>query len=270
MTEIHLERAGAHLSCRDFGGSGMPLLLLHGLAGHAGEWSATAERLASGYHVVALDQRGHGDSERVPGDVSREAFVADVAAVIDTLGLGSVVLVGQSMGANTAMLVAAEHPALVRALVVAEGSPDGPQGYVPRPDVAVRIENWLARWPVPFADVGAAHAFFRDEGLEPTAWAAGLRPRGDGLWPAFEPRVIVECIAELASRGYWQQWRAIQCPTLIVFGQHGYYTPEHANELAAQNPHAIHMTIPDAGHDVHLDAPDSWAEALQAFLAQLR
>lgn len=268
-SRIELDREGTRLACWDFGGSGPPVLLLHGLAGHSGEWNATAESLASAFRVLALDQRGHGDSETTPGDVSREAFVVDVAAVIDQLGLGPVVLVGHSMGANTAMLMAAEHPALVRALVVAEGSPDGPQQYDPQPDVAALIRQWLARWPVPFPDADVARAFFRHQGLEPTAWTAGLRPRADGLWPAFEPTVMVDCIADLASRNYWRQWRAIQCPALIVFGQHGYFTAEHGTELAAQLPDAALLTIPDAGHDVHLDAPGPWAHALQAFLARV-
>lgn len=122
--------------------------------------------------------------------------------MIDHLRLGPAVLIGQSMGANTAMLVAAEHPELVRALVVAEGSPDGPLEHDPQPAVAVLIERWLAGWPVPFPDVEAAHAFFVDQGIEPMAWTAGLRRRGDGLWPAFDARVMVDCIADLASRSY--------------------------------------------------------------------
>ncbi|MEV5149699.1 alpha/beta fold hydrolase, partial [Streptomyces sp. NPDC052727] len=71
-------RDGVRLACRDWGGSGSPIVLLHGLAGHAGEWDVLAQRLSSRYRVVAVDQRGHGASERHPRDVSRAAYVADV------------------------------------------------------------------------------------------------------------------------------------------------------------------------------------------------
>lgn len=73
-------RDGVRLVCRDRGGPGEPVVLLHGLAGHAGEWEVVASRLIARYRVVAVDQRGHGASERHPQDVSRAAYVADVVA----------------------------------------------------------------------------------------------------------------------------------------------------------------------------------------------
>ena len=78
------------------------------------------------FRVIALDQRGHGRSEREPTDLSRPAFVGDVVAVVEQLSLAPVVLIGQSMGGNTAFLAAAAHPGLVESLVVIEASPDGP------------------------------------------------------------------------------------------------------------------------------------------------
>ena len=257
------------LACRDFGGTGPPVLFLHGLAGHAGEWDATAEPLTASYRVLALDQRGHGRSERHPTDVSREAFVADVGAVIGELDLGPVVLVGQSMGANTALLVAAEHPQLVTALVVVEGSPDGPEPGEPLPDTALRIQEWLATWPASFPTADAARAFFASQSLEPDAWTSGLEQTPNGLRPSFDPAVMVDCIADLASRNYWQQWRLIRCPTLIVFGQHGYFDDEHGAELVRQARHAELATVPAAGHDLHLDSPEQWIKSLLRFLSSL-
>ena len=123
MSRMVFERDGTRLSLYDFGGSGPPMLLLHGLAGYAGEWERSVHLLTDEHRVFALDQRGHGDSERRPADVSREAYVEDCVATIHQLGLGAVTLVGQSMGANTAMLTTATHPELVRMLVMIEGSP---------------------------------------------------------------------------------------------------------------------------------------------------
>jgi pimeloyl-ACP methyl ester carboxylesterase len=66
--------AGVHLSCRDRGGPGAPVVLLHGLAGDAGEWDPLARRLSRCVRAVAVEQRGHGRSERYPADVSRAAW----------------------------------------------------------------------------------------------------------------------------------------------------------------------------------------------------
>src|SRR5215207_7786140 len=96
-------RSGAIVHYLDSAGSGRPVILLHGLAGHAGEWLATMRHLFPRWRTVAVDQRGHGRSTRVSDDLSRDAFADDVAAVIDAAAIESpVVLIGQSMGAHTA------------------------------------------------------------------------------------------------------------------------------------------------------------------------
>jgi pimeloyl-ACP methyl ester carboxylesterase len=116
-----LERAGVRLAVLDFGGEGPTALLLHGLAGHAEEWTETAAWLTDRCHLLALDARGHGRSERRPADVSRAAHVADAVFALEADG--PAILIGQSLGGVTALLVAAERPDLARALVVAEASP---------------------------------------------------------------------------------------------------------------------------------------------------
>ncbi len=145
-----MRRGEVELSCLDYGGAGSPVLLLHGLAGHAGEWRQTASRLSASHHVLALDLRGHGHSATRPADVSPEANAADVSAAIETFADGPVALVGQSLGANLAMLVAATHPPLVGAVVVAEGYP----GADPEGSAAASIERWLSRGPLGGVGVG--------------------------------------------------------------------------------------------------------------------
>jgi pimeloyl-ACP methyl ester carboxylesterase len=148
------------------------------------------------YRIFALDQRGHGDSDHHPEDVSREAFVADCAEAIRQIGRGPVTLVGQSMGANTAMLVAAAHPDLVRSLVVIEGSPDGPDPPDPDPEVAASIRRSLSAWPVPLADESAVEEFFRNKGFDPAVWTAGLEHWDDGLWPSWDLEKMVGCMTD--------------------------------------------------------------------------
>jgi pimeloyl-ACP methyl ester carboxylesterase len=168
-------RDGVRLAWHDLGGTDHAALLLHGLAGHAGEWAATAHWLRPRYRVIALDQRGHGASERHPADVSRAAYVADVVAVIEELRLAPVVLFGQSLGGHTALLAAAARPDLVRALVLLDAGPGGPD-----PEAPARIGTWLDSWPVPFATRQAAIEFLGG-GPVGAAWAAGLEHRDTHL-----------------------------------------------------------------------------------------
>jgi pimeloyl-ACP methyl ester carboxylesterase len=259
---FEVTRGGIRLAVYDLGGTGPAVLLVHGLAGYSREWDASADLLRDYYRVFALDQRGHGASERVPDDLSRAAFVEDCSEAIRTIGLGAVTLVGQSMGANTAMLVAASQPDLVRSLVVIEGSPDGPETHDPDPEIATSIRKGLGGWPVPFADEQAAHAFFRSRHFDPEVWTAGLKHRTDGLWPRWDLDVMVACMVDLGSRNYWTQWQSVRCPTLIVMGEHGMFASGHGDEIAARLPGASLIVVPGAGHDVHLDAPAEWVAAL--------
>lgn len=77
---------------------------------------------------------------------------------------------------------------------------------------------------------------------------------------------MIDCIADLASRDYWPQWRSILCPTLIVFGQHGSFTGEHGAQLAREATDARFVMLPGAGHDLHLEVPDRWSAILRRFL----
>ena len=86
MDELRLDHGDVSLSAIDFGGMGPLVVLLHGLAGYAGEWAESASWLRERHRVVALDQRGHGASTRVPPTVAPGAFVEDVVAWLDALG----------------------------------------------------------------------------------------------------------------------------------------------------------------------------------------
>ncbi|MFF2409677.1 alpha/beta fold hydrolase [Streptomyces sp. NPDC058092] len=199
-TERTVVRDGVRVSCRDRGGSGPPVLLLHGLAGHAGEWDTVARELSTRYRVVAVDQRGHGASEHRPRDLSRAAHVADVVAVIERLQLRRPVLIGQSLGGHTAMLTAAAHPGLLGALVLVEAGPGGPN-----PKVTAEIGGWLDAWPRPFPSRRAAVEFFGG-GPVGEGWTAGLEERDGGGWPRFDRDVMVGSPEENARCSFWDDW----------------------------------------------------------------
>ncbi|MFD7713177.1 alpha/beta fold hydrolase, partial [Streptomyces sp. NPDC059786] len=240
--ERTVERDGVRLVCRDRGGEGPPVVLLHGLAGHAGEWDAVAEVLGARYRLVAVDQRGHGASERRPHDTSRAAHVADVVAVVERLGLRRPVLMGQSLGGHTAMLTAAARPDLVRALVLVEAGPGGSS-----PQVQQDIGRWLGSWPVPFPSRDAAGTFFGG-GPVGAGWAAGLEERDGGWWPRFDRDVMVASLAENARRSWWDEWAAVTCPALAVLGQDGIIPAQEIDGMFRRRPGRTAVCVPRAGH----------------------
>src|ERR671935_1655777 len=115
---------GLRLHVLDWGGDGRtPLVLLHGFTGHAHAWDTLAIALQPHFHVLALDARGHGDSD--PADVYDAAGAfRDLSTVIDQLGVRALALVGLSMGGRGAMYFAAKRPDMVERLVVLDIGPE--------------------------------------------------------------------------------------------------------------------------------------------------
>jgi pimeloyl-ACP methyl ester carboxylesterase len=246
----------------DSGGAGPPVLLLHGLAGHAGEWLSTMRHLSSRCRTVALDQRGHGRSTRLPDDLSRDAFVDDIAAVINAAAIEPpVVLIGQSMGAHTAFLAAAHYPHLVSQLVMIEGDVGGGND-----EQLAGLREALASWPVPFPSYERAMQFFGGDNARGRAWADGFEQRADGLWPRWDIDVMVRTMAPVFAREYWPEWESLPQPTLLVLGRTGSIEPSRVDRMLAVRPATRRVTIAGAGHDVHLDQPRAWLQALDEFL----
>src|SRR5262249_18846004 len=164
---------------RHLGGDGAPVLLLHGLAGHAGEWAETAAWLSACSSVYALDGQTGVDA---------------AAAAVEEIGTGPVACLGQSLGGRAAIELAANRSELVRALVVAEADPRG--GPELAEVAAARIGTAFDRWPASFATRADAVEFFGGPSPRAEAWADGLREREARLWPWFDRGAAV---AELRS-----------------------------------------------------------------------
>jgi len=253
--------AGVALQCLDWGGSGPAAVLLHGLGGTAREWESTASWLTRTHRVLAPDQRGHGASERRPKDLSRDAFVADVVALVERLAGPPVTLIGQSLGAHTAFLVAARRPDLVRTLVVAEASPSPTTA-----EMVANVREQLAAWPVPFRSRADARTFFGGDTLAARAWADGLEERDGAWWPAFDLDMMVAALSASAT-DCWKEWKRIRAPTLVVRAGSGELSAVEAGAMVAALSAARLVEIPGAGHDVHLEAPLEWRRAVERFLA---
>ncbi|KRD24326.1 alpha/beta fold hydrolase [Streptomyces sp. Root264] len=213
-----------------------PVLLLHGLAGHLGEWDdLTARLLADGHRVVRHDARGHGASTRTPADMTRAAAVRDTVSLMDALTLPPAILLGQSLGGLTALLTAAAHPSRVASLILVEAGPQGRD-----PELPAQIGAWLDNWPTPFTSFGQASAFLGHE-----AWARGLDWREDGTGHARVDRdTMVAAVAELVTEDYWDQWSRVTCPTLVVRGERGTMPASEHTEMRTRRPSGTSLTVP--------------------------
>ncbi|MFD9301720.1 alpha/beta fold hydrolase [Streptomyces sp. NPDC060048] len=253
-------------------------LLLHGLMGRAFHWAGTARWLGASRRVVALDQRGHGQSERpsVGGDsasYAREAFVADAEAAIEQLGLAPVALIGHSMGALTAWQLAARRPDLVAALVICDMRASA-LGEASQQE----WEEWFRHWPLPFPTQDAARRWFgeddpRVERPDPgrgAFFAEVMHEADDGWRPQFSRRQMLTARETWVHDAHWEELAQVRCPTLVVRGLDGELGRAEAQEMVRVLPAGQYAEIPDAGHYLHYDQPTAWREAVEPFLSGIK
>lgn len=261
--------------------SGEPAaLLLHGLMGRAFHWAGTARWLGASRRVVALDQRGHGQSERPattgPGSsvaYGREAFVADAEAAVEQLGLAPVTLIGHSMGALTAWQLAARRPDLVAALVICDMRASA-LGEASQQE----WEEWFRHWPLPFPTQDAARRWFgeddpRVERPDPGRgefFAEVMHEAADGWRPLFSRRQMLSARETWVHDAHWEELAQVRCPTLVVRGLDGELGRAEAQEMVRVLPAGQYAEIPDAGHYLHYDQPTAWRAAVEPFLEGIK
>ncbi|MFF5716983.1 alpha/beta fold hydrolase [Streptomyces buecherae] len=246
------------------------VLLLHGLMGRGAHWTETARWLSTRYRAVALDQRGHGRSEKPSdGPFTREAYVADAEAAVEQLGLAPVTLIGHSMGALTAWQLAARRPDLVRALVICDMRASALGAASQR-----EWSEWFKSWPVPFATLADVRRWFGEgdpwlERPRPTRgefFAEVMAERTDGWRPVFSRRQMLTARETWVHDAHWEDLAHVQCPTLVVRGLDGDLGRAEAQEMVRVLPRGIYAEVPDAGHLVHYDQPEGWRRVVEPFL----
>lgn len=247
------------------------IVMLHGGGQNRFSWKNTGQVLADrGFHVVALDARGHGDSDRSPrGEYTVEALARDVEAVLDQIGR-PVVLIGASMGGLTGIKVAFHvGPEVVTKLVLVD--------VVPRFEGAGshRIRDFMSRHVHGFdtleqaADAIAAYLPHRRRPSNTEGLKKNLRHR-DGRWhwhwdPVFvtsageDPFVEVETLEAEAI--------ALRIPLLLIRGKlSDVVSPEGVEDFLAKVPHARFVELSDAGHTAAGDDNDAFSAAVVDFV----
>jgi len=259
---------GLRLHLLESGPPGAPALcFLHGGAAHAHWFDAVTPAFTDRFHVVSLDQRGHGQSQwAVPPAYRTEDFAGDLLEVMNAMGWARTILTGHSMGGHNAMAFAAWHPERVAALVIIDSRP-----AIPPERLNVMHARGL-RFPRVHPSAEAAAAAFRllprDTLAEPALLAHMAREavaRRDGGWGwRFDPQTH----GERRPVDAWPLLPRITAPTLIVRGALStVLTADMAERLRATIPRASLVTIPDAYHHLTLDAPAPFTDALTQFVA---
>jgi esterase len=257
---------GLSLSCLRWGDDGDPdVLLLHGGGLDATDWQQVAPALAAtGRRITAPDLRGCGESDWDPeARYGVEQTLADLDELLAALDLCTFDLVGHSLGAVTACVLAARLPERVRRCVMEDGGPadhtrpsslESPTIVFDSSEQALAalaqslprgVPDWVPASRFREGDDG--RLTWRSDIAGRVRWsAAGGEPFISGLWPSVE---------------------AMRCPTLVVRGAESpLFKLEYAERMTAVNPMIRLVTIPDAGHLVHCERPDRFLEAVVRFL----
>ena len=262
-----LDVRGLRLHFLESGRAGGPVLcFLHGGAAHAHWFDKVTPGLVDRFHVIALDQRGHGESQWAePPAYGTEDFTADLLELMDRLGWRRMAVIGHSMGGHNAMTFSAWHPERVSALVIVDSRPAIPPE---RLDFMHARGRRLPRaHPSQEAAIQAFRLLPRETFAEPAFLAhlarAGIVPRNGGWGWRFDP-------ATHAARrpvDAWPLLAQITAPTLVVRGGLSPVLPaEMAERLRAAIPRATLVTVPNAYHHLTLDRPAEFTAELLRFL----
>jgi non-heme chloroperoxidase len=240
--------------------TGVPLVLLHGLSDSNASMRVLMDRLPRGVRAIAITQRGHGESSKPPGPYTTDAFVADLAAALDRLGVGKAVIYGHSMGSVVAQRFAAQYPQRVAGLVL-EGAFPGLKG---NPAVAGFYEGEIAGLSDPI-DPAFAREFQLSTISRPLpAEFIELIARESQKLPArawkqiLQDMMQIDTTADLAS---------LKVPALLLWGDRDTFVLRRDQErLNKALKGSTLVVFEGTGHDPHWEEPGRTAELVAVFI----
>ncbi len=266
----YVEAGGLRLHYLDYGAAGLPpVLCVHGGGAHAHWFDYIAPHFSADYHLLALDQRGHGESAWAdPPAYAFESFASDLAEVAEKLDLRDFVLIGHSMGGLGSIVYAATYPGRLGKLVIVDSSLRMAEDRV----AAMR-------------DIGARQGstysshedFVRRYRLRPVGTTApadvlrhmaghATRQADDGTWRHKIDRNVYAQRIRVDAVPYWDR---IRVPALLVKGGNSQrITPQIFADVKSRCPYAELVEVPGSDHHIPLDNPAGFARAVKPFLAR--
>ncbi|WP_277994293.1 alpha/beta hydrolase [Streptomyces sp. MST-110588] len=234
-----------------------PLVALHGHynENEASAFGALAEALVPRWRVIALDQRGHGESDRARS-YEREDYLADMVAFHQHLGVGPVPVPGHSLGGVNACQFAARPPDKVSSLIVE--------------DIGAVVDSDRSFTLGLPADAPSREALVAALGTTAPYLACSFRDEGRGWGFSFG---IDDTVAshKALSDDHWEDRTAVSCPTLLIRGTRSHeLTSDRARGMVARRGGRARLVELAAGHVVHHDAREQFATAVTTFLSEPR
>lgn len=269
---------GIELSIREWSGPRRPFLLVHGMASNARTWDRVARRLsAAGHYTVAVDQRGHGLSDKPAAGYGFEDVTADLEALIEALAMRRPVIAGQSWGGNVVLAFGAASPHLTSGLVLVDGgfidlsaAPGATWESVAQnlrpPDLTGRSAEDLKQW------MRNAHPRWDDEQIE--MQFGNLEVLADG---SVRRRLSLDNHMAILQ-AMWQQkpsrlYGLVKAPVLIAVADSGDEERrrrrlEEIERAMRVLPRAQMRRFEGADHDIHVDQPDALADWVLGALSE--
>ena len=263
---------GMNFHLLEWGDPGKPgVLMLHGASQQAHSWDFISLGLSSEYHVLVLDQRGHGDSDWAPdGDYSIEAAQGDLDGIVDALGLSDFNLMGHSMGGRNSFVWASRHPGMLRSLTIVDTGPE----TVPRGSDRIRRFRELPDNLDTFEEFADRVQEYTGRSREQVLGALkySIRQGADGKWTWKYDKVMRQ---SGRTESYWtpeQLWdcvKRIDCPTLVTRGDRSdIFAAETMDRMCEDIADCTCVTIANAGHLVQGDNPVDFLAAARVHLAR--
>lgn len=251
-----------------------PIIFLHGGGLNAHTWDLVCLMLRHEYHCLALDQRGHGDSEWEPtSDYSFDTQVRDIEHFVEKLNIKHPLLVGHSMGGFAAMGYAIRHAATLAGLILVDVAPElNPEG-------SVRIREFVSQDRVlesvdAFIERALKFNPHRNRELLRRSLLHNLRqlPSGKWTWKHDPNRMNGDFHRERVERADYivDSAKMITCPTLVMRGvRSDVLTDEGARKFADAVPNGRWIKIEDAGHTIQGDNPRGLLQAMRPFMREI-
>lgn len=251
--------ANGPLHALDFGGSGRPVIFLHGVTGNGWVWHDVARDL--GRRAVAVDMRGHGDSAwSADHSYETDAHVGDLGLHIDALGVDEVDLVGSSWGALVALEWAVANPGRVCHLALVDIEPSFEQSdtdLMPRPHAFASYDEaraWFAQ----------ANPRAPQSALDAITLGSMRRNKAGAIVPKHDPVFFDRW--PFRNGDHWACLPRLTCPTLMVHAGFTFVRADVMKEMNSRVPTSTLVEIAETGHVVPLDNPVALTGTLRPFL----
>jgi pimeloyl-ACP methyl ester carboxylesterase len=245
--------------------------MLHGISQQAHSWDFISLPLSVDYRVIALDQRGHGDSDWSPnGNYSTDIYVGDIEGFVGAMGLENFHLMGHSMGGRNSLAWASGRPGILKSLTIVDTGPETQrrgqnriQQFRELPDELDTLDEFASR---------VMEYTGRNREQTMGALKYSIRQRQDGKWTwKYDKAMRVSGFRAptWTPEQLWDGWRKIDCPALVVRGARSdIFADETMVRMAEEHPDCTTVTVENAGHLVQGDNPPDFLAAVRGLLSR--